>query len=637
MAGTLRTVDFVRVRSPSAGRDIFVAKFDSQLNPVWSRGFPGAGNEDCFDVFAGAQRVVVVGAFTGTVNFGGGLLVSAGLRDAYLLKLTSSGSFFWDERLGGANDDAGYAVAVGPAGEIVVAGIQNATGATSSAMLTRFRSDHTLHWTRSFDRAAHAVRIHDAAGSMWVGLRTESNNNPVEAFLRHYSSIGTSNSSRASAVARITRGIDMTRDGRLVIVGDEGGRPLVDRDLVQLQVMPGDFKFGSYNGVVCGLDDKTVGVGSFRGTAFGIASRPDSTDALVFSHRSDGAVAWAMSFGGPNSDQALDVAQFADGNLAVVGAFRGTADFGGFQHTSAGSSDIWITRIEVFHPILTDLPDVGNDEGGFIKLAFDRDYLDYAGSPTPVVEYEVFRRDGPLSSPTWTPVRTVPAHADAEYRVIAPTLANAIPTVFFVRAKTTNPALFYDSQPDSGVSLDNLAPAPPAQLRYADGVLSWSASTSADVTSYTVYGSTSPEHRESDEAVRRTRETSVDIESSRYAYYHVTAADEAGNESTPVHVGVSGDSPQKVYTLGLTAYPNPFNPETTIRFELPWSGRALLAIYDARGARVAVLADGVRDPGVHSVSWQGRDERGVSVSSGVYFARLDFGGETLNRKLVLMK
>ncbi|MCP4545155.1 MAG: T9SS type A sorting domain-containing protein [bacterium] len=84
-------------------------------------------------------------------------------------------------------------------------------------------------------------------------------------------------------------------------------------------------------------------------------------------------------------------------------------------------------------------------------------------------------------------------------------------------------------------------------------------------------------------------------------------------------------------------YPNPFNPTTTITFDMPATGKVDLAIYDVTGRRVATLVQGMVEAGSHEVIWQGRDDRGVSVASGLYFSRLISGGELHTRKMLLLK
>ena len=83
--------------------------------------------------------------------------------------------------------------------------------------------------------------------------------------------------------------------------------------------------------------------------------------------------------------------------------------------------------------------------------------------------------------------------------------------------------------------------------------------------------------------------------------------------------------------------PNPFNPCTTLRFELGQPDRVNLSIYNVLGQQVAVLVDEMRQAGTHAVVWDGRDERGIAVGSGLYFARLEAGGTAHTRKLLLVR
>ena len=83
--------------------------------------------------------------------------------------------------------------------------------------------------------------------------------------------------------------------------------------------------------------------------------------------------------------------------------------------------------------------------------------------------------------------------------------------------------------------------------------------------------------------------------------------------------------------------PNPFNPVTEIRFELPRDESVTLSIYDVRGRLVRTLVGGARPAGLHRTRWDGRDERGIPVASGVYLYRLQAGEKAIVRKMVLMK
>ncbi len=98
-----------------------------------------------------------------------------------------------------------------------------------------------------------------------------------------------------------------------------------------------------------------------------------------------------------------------------------------------------------------------------------------------------------------------------------------------------------------------------------------------------------------------------------------------------------GNSPAAGLWLG-ECRPNPFNPVTEIPFEIGFSARVRLDVYDASGRHVTNLIDGVVDPGPHSITWNGRDGGGAPVASGVYFSRLEVTGYgSAVRKMVLLK
>ncbi len=83
--------------------------------------------------------------------------------------------------------------------------------------------------------------------------------------------------------------------------------------------------------------------------------------------------------------------------------------------------------------------------------------------------------------------------------------------------------------------------------------------------------------------------------------------------------------------------PNPFNPSTTLRFDLPQAGKVELTIYDVAGRRVRTLVRETRLPGVRKVIWRGRDESGRQVASGVYLYKLKAGSHVETRRMTLVK
>ena len=107
------------------------------------------------------------------------------------------------------------------------------------------------------------------------------------------------------------------------------------------------------------------------------------------------------------------------------------------------------------------------------------------------------------------------------------------------------------------------------------------------------------------------------------------------NATAVANAGPPSTTPQ-TYNL-FQNVPNPFNPETAIRYQIPHSGPVRLAIYNPMGQRVRILVEGEQRVGLHEVSWDGRDSRGRALSSGVYLYRLEAGAHKQTRKLLLLR
>ncbi len=102
-----------------------------------------------------------------------------------------------------------------------------------------------------------------------------------------------------------------------------------------------------------------------------------------------------------------------------------------------------------------------------------------------------------------------------------------------------------------------------------------------------------------------------------------------------IYENAAAEAPS-VFTLSRNT-PNPFNPSTAIAFTLSRPKRVRMTVYDTLGREVAILAAGNFSAGNHTLRWDGRDGRGNAVSSGVYLYRLEAGGKTETRKMLLAR
>ena len=92
----------------------------------------------------------------------------------------------------------------------------------------------------------------------------------------------------------------------------------------------------------------------------------------------------------------------------------------------------------------------------------------------------------------------------------------------------------------------------------------------------------------------------------------------------------------KRYTLHQN-YPNPFNSRTTITYDLPAATEVTLTVYNILGQEVRRLGSDRRLAGAHSVAWDGADQGGQPVASGIYLYKLSYGTGSQSRKMILLK
>ena len=120
--------------------------------------------------------------------------------------------------------------------------------------------------------------------------------------------------------------------------------------------------------------------------------------------------------------------------------------------------------------------------------------------------------------------------------------------------------------------------------------------------------------------------------------FDLETLDEIIDNNTTVVVSVEDDPVNLPNEIELhTAYPNPFNPSTTISFDLNVRSTLKLKIYDQLGREIITLFNGTLGPGAYSYIWDGKDRNGKSVSSGIYFSQLQTGDRHMVQKVTLLK
>jgi hypothetical protein len=244
------------------------------------------------------------------------------------------------------------------------------------------------------------------------------------------------------------------------------------------------------------------------------------------------------------------------------------------------------------------------------------------------------------------------------------TYAEQIPTLFDSTASSSeyhyfqliafesDPTMFWISEVDSGYSVDNLSPCPPAavmaeQIFTPEGLeITWEPSTEPDLGAYVIHrGMTSDFVPDEGNLVYSECEVVFFDSDWRWDsgyWYKVAAVDVHGNVSEYVVLRpdeVTGEETPETPAASYLSqnFPNPFNPVTRIRFGLREPGRVSLRIYDTAGRLVRVLVEEDRDAGHYTEEWDGRDTTGRTVASGVYFYRVEAGSFEETKKMILLR
>ncbi|MBI4701343.1 MAG: SBBP repeat-containing protein [Deltaproteobacteria bacterium] len=391
------TVDFGGGQLASAGgEDIFVAKLDKDGKHLWSKRFGDASHQEGHAIAVDALgNVLVAGMFTGTVNFGGGMLTSAGSYDGFVAKLGPDGTHLWSKRFGDASDQRAYATATDASGNVVLAGyfhgsIDLGGGKLTSAggediFVAKYDKDGAHLWSKRFGDASAYQEAY--------GIATDASGNVALAG-RFYGSIDLGGGKLTSAghydgfVARLgpdgthlwsnrfgdgseqtAQGIATDASGNVGLAGhfygsiDLGGGPLTSAGGSDIFVAKYDKdgkhlwskRFGDASdeqdgtGIAVDGSGNAIVTGEFQGTVdFGggplTSADGVNVDVFVAKFDQDGQHLWSKRFGGGNDQWGTGIAVEGSGSALVTGTLRGTVDFGGGQLASAGLADIFVAK-----------------------------------------------------------------------------------------------------------------------------------------------------------------------------------------------------------------------------------------------------------------------------------------------------
>lgn len=418
---------------------------------------------------------------------------------------------------------------------------------------------------------------------------------------------------------------------------------------------------------------------------------PNENDIYVTRFKPDGTIATGYVFNG--TPVALEPgAQQSPG--FVIGDPQGGAIVTWFDGGTALAHVDRFGALGDVSPKITSVRDVAADQGGHVRLQWSAapydvepaasidSYWIWRSTPLTLAQQAVARGAGRwlgegatatgaaalapaaggrlfLPAPdaasgfAWEYVASQPASLLPAYSYVAATVNDSGPggprnTAYMVQARSTTAGVFWSSAPDSGHSVDNLAPNAPVPFTgtYASGTssLAWGAPSDPDVGTYRLYrGSSAGFVPGPASFVTETAALTANDTAGQPYWYKVAAVDVHGNVGAFATVLPSGTLDAGGETLPSTFA---FAPQSALpwrggslamRCDLPRASHVTVVAYDVGGRVVARLADADRPAGRHTIAWDGRGADGAPVRDGLYLLRLSAGTFRATQRVVLAR
>ncbi|MFC1573479.1 SBBP repeat-containing protein, partial [Candidatus Eisenbacteria bacterium] len=566
-----------------------------------------------------ANNVIIAGHFHGTVNFGGAPLSDSGLGDIFLAKYDSDGNHLWSQRFGDGGAQTGYGVAVDAAGNILLTGEFSGNVDFGGGQLTthvdvpdvfvaKFDPNGNHLWSHDFGDLTH----HQTAKSIVVDA-----------------------AGNADVIGQYEGNIDFGGGPLPTAADGQSDMFLVQLDPSGAHVWSRGFAATTdemFNDLAIGYFDCIYVTGTFAGD-LDLGGGPLTSagwDVFLALFDAGGALLWNQRFGDAAGQQAYSVV--VDGTAHtdyayLTGQFAGSVDFGGGPLTSAGSTDVFLAQFDwngnhiwsdrfgdsayqIGHDLASSEPancPVTNRFSGSVD--FGGSTLECAGG----TDIFVAKFGDPGSQ----------GFMISEYNTVFDD-----PSYILVEVQLHNngPGTAYDVITEISESVSWLQITDP-DCYYGDipeGESAWGE----DGDSFGLYLEDGYPGGGFDVLLHVWYQDSAG--SSNYVQLEVTI------DPNLAGVGDSAEVMPAAVRL-LPNWPNPFNPSTSIPFELAEPGCVSLRIFDIGGRLVRTLVDDRLAGDSHVAVWNGRDDQGGTLPSGAYFYSLHVGERTLTRKLVIVQ
>jgi len=550
---------------------------------LWTKCYGGPGSDKGAEVQLTSDGGYIITGRTG--SFG------AGAQDAYLIRTDANGDTLWTKTYGGTDWDYAYSLKqTTDSGFIVVGGSKSFSGGDYDVYLIKTDANGDTLWTRTYGGTdleyGSSVQLTSDGGYIIIGVTMSFGAGDRDFYLIKTDANGDIIWTQTYGGTGSDEGyfVQLTSDGGYIMVGEtcSYGVPTGTADVWLIKTdADGNLLWSqTYGGAYTDFGN-SVQLTSDDGyiIAGGTWSYGAGyTDAYLIKTDANGDTLWTQTYGNTMYDTAYSIHQTYDDGFIFTGDY-GYADF---------TNDVWIVKTDeygntIWEEMFGEAGGWNYDCGASIQITSDYNYI--------------------IAGQTYS-------YGAGDWDVWMLKIAG------------------------DGIPQLN----PPQNLFVTEqGYATWDPPLTRDFLGYNVY----------------LNEVYVDftidlfyqytgLANGTYYLSEVTAVyDEGESETIDFEFIYTGTGVENIlpHIMELTGnYPNPFNPTTTISFSVAQtSSFVTLDIYNIKGQKVKQLVNEKLGAGTHQVVWNGKDENDKSISSGIYFYKMDTGNYSQTKKMILMK